>query len=159
MKHIVKFFTAFVLCFAVYFIFAGSLALEELIAGGVVSLIGAIAILNFFDISVKILNPVRWFWMIIYIPFFLKEMIKANFHIAGIVLNPKLPIHPSVKRGRMKLVNAGARMLLANSITLTPGTLSVDMKNDELEIHCVDTAESAEQIMAPFEKHIRRIAD
>jgi len=158
-KHIVKFFTAFVLCLAVYFVFAGNLTLEELIAGGVVSLIGAIAILNFFDISVKVLNPVRWFWMIVYIPFFLKEMIKANFHIAGIVLNPKLPIHPTVKRGKMKVVNAGARMLLANSITLTPGTLSVDMKNDELEIHCVDTMESAEQIMAPFEKHIRRIAD
>lgn len=159
MKILVKFFTAFVLCLAVYLVYAGSLGVQELIAGGVIAFVGAIAVLNFFDVTTKVLNPFRWFWLILYIPVFIKEMIVANFHIAAIVLNPKLPINPHIVKGRMKLESPGARMLLANSITLTPGTLSIDMKDNEIEIHCVDGNLTAEQIMAPFEKHIKRIAD
>jgi multicomponent Na+:H+ antiporter subunit E len=89
----------------------------------------------------------------------IKEIIKANVRIAAIVLNPKLPISPVIKRGKTKLDSVHGKLLLSSSITLTPGTLTVDVNGDEFQIHCVREKKSAEEIMGPFEKYIKRITE
>lgn len=63
------------------------------------------------------------------------EIIKANFVVAGIVLNPKLPISPGVITMKIDLKKDLTRVLFVNSITLTPGTVTVDLEGDRLIVH------------------------
>jgi len=70
----------------------------------------------------------------------LKDILIANFHVAKIVLSPKININPITINYETKLKSDFLRALLANSITLTPGTLTVSMTGNILEVHCLDVA-------------------
>ena len=63
------------------------------------------------------------------------EIIKANFVVASIVLNPRLPISPGVIITKINLKKDLTRVLFANSITLTPGTITVELEGDRLVVH------------------------
>lgn len=65
----------------------------------------------------------------------LKEVIVANFQVAKIVLSPKLSIEPGFKKVRQPLKKALNQAFYGNAITLTPGTLTVDMNADEILVH------------------------
>jgi multicomponent Na+:H+ antiporter subunit E len=96
---------------------------------------------------------------VIYVFYFLKELIKSNLRLAAIVLSPSLPVNPGIVKVRTKLKSPMGRMLLANSITLTPGTLSVELRDEWLYIHWV-TMESPDmdiattRIVAGFERYL-----
>lgn len=99
-----------------------------------------------------------------YVGFFIKELVKANLNIARIVLSPSLPIHPAIVKVHTKLRDPVARLLLANSITLTPGTLSVEIRGEHLYIHWVDAPttdpeEATREIVAGFEKYLEVMYD
>jgi multicomponent Na+:H+ antiporter subunit E len=69
-------------------------------------------------------------------------MIKANLHVAYIVLHPKLPIKPGIVKIKTKLTKDSAITVLTNSITLTPGTLTVDVnpESKDLYVHWITVA-------------------
>lgn len=90
--------------------------------------------------STKIFQPVRWLWFIIYLFYFLFHCIKANFDVAYRVLNVNMPIRPAIVKVHTKLNSGIAKAFLANSITLTPGTLTVDMIDDNMYIHWINVA-------------------
>lgn len=109
-----------------------------------------------------LLAPVRLFWALLYVPVLFAYVVRANLDVAYRVLHPRLPIRPGIVRARTRLVSPSGRVLLANSVTLTPGTLSVDLVGDRLYIHRIhvpdgdaDTRTEAE--LARFETFIRRI--
>lgn len=77
-------------------------------------------------------------YSLLYIAVLIKEIFKSNFHVAMIVLSPKLNISTSIVTINTKLKSDFNKTVLANSITLTPGTLTLDMKDDKLVIHCLD---------------------
>jgi len=64
-------------------------------------------------------------------------MVKANIDIFFRVFRRVIPIRPGIVRARLNIENPRARSIVANSITLTPGTLTVDMKDDLIFIHWV----------------------
>jgi multicomponent Na+:H+ antiporter subunit E len=109
------------------------------------------------------LNPVRWFWTLVYIPVFAFYCLKANLQVAYLVLHPAMPIRPGIVRVRTKLRSQTAIAALANSITLTPGTLTVDAEPDgTLYVHWIDVktaeeTEATEEIVARFEGMLGRI--
>lgn len=70
-----------------------------------------------------------------YFIFLLIEIVKANFIVASIVLNPKLPISPGLIVLKVTLKRDLPRVIYANSITMTPGTISVDLDEDRLLVH------------------------
>lgn len=74
----------------------------------------------------------------LYISVLIKEIFKSNFHVAKIVLSPKLNISPSIVTINTKLKSELNKTILANSITLTPGTLTLNMNEDKLIVHCLD---------------------
>jgi multicomponent Na+:H+ antiporter subunit E len=97
---------------------------------------------------------------------FLWECFKANLDVAYRVLHPRLPIHPGIVKVRTKLTTDTALTFLANSITLTPGTMSVDIDKDNgiLYIHWIDVktkdVELATRIIVDrFEKVLKKIFD
>jgi len=112
--------------------------------------------------NLSILNPVKIFWMIWYFFVFLKALIIANFDVARRVISPSLPINPGIVKFKTKLKTNYSKMVLANSITLTPGTLSVDVVGDTFYIHWIDVEttdpdEAFKIIAEPFEKVLLKI--
>jgi multicomponent Na+:H+ antiporter subunit E len=91
-------------------------------------------------------------------------MIKANLDVAYRVIHPKLPIKPGIVKVKTKLRSEAALTYLANSITLTPGTftIDVDQENGYLYIHWIwvksdDIEEATEIIVRRFEKILEKI--
>lgn len=81
-----------------------------------------------------------WFWLC-------WEIIKANIDVAKIILSPKLPISPVMFKTKASQERELGQVIYANSITLTPGTVTVSMEDGILEIHAL-TVEGAEGVLS-----------
>ena len=105
----------------------------------------------------------RILWMFIYIPMFLWYVLVANLDVVYRVVHPEMPIRPGIVKVKTTLKNPAGRTMLANSITLTPGTLTVDITDDDyLYIHWInvksdDIEQATHHIVSRFEKVLRRI--
>ena len=110
----------------------------------------------------RLLDPRRWFWMALYLPYFFYYCLKANLDVAYRVLHPDVPIRPGIVKVRTTLTSEMAKTFLANSITLTPGTLTIDIDGNDLYIHWIhiytdDPAARTAEICGRFEPLLRRI--
>jgi multicomponent Na+:H+ antiporter subunit E len=74
---------------------------------------------------------------IAYIPWLLYQIVLANIHVAILALSPKMPIYPKIVRFKTKLETDISWVTLANSITLTPGTITMDIKEGEFYVHAL----------------------
>jgi multicomponent Na+:H+ antiporter subunit E len=106
----------------------------------------------------------RYLLALYYVPVFLWECIKANIDVAYRVVHPDLPIKPGIVKIKTNLKSDVALTFLANSITLTPGTMCVDIDKEKgiLYIHWIyvrdDRLEEATSLIAgKFEKILKRI--
>lgn len=112
-------------------------------------------------------HPLRyWYFLTSYIPTFTWEVIKANIDVAYRVLHPDLPINPGIVKVKTTLKSDTALTFLANSITLTPGTLSVDIDADNgvlyihwIDVKAMDVKLATEVIVERFERILRKIFD
>lgn len=95
--------------------------------------------------------------LIAYFFLLIKEIIVANIQMMKIVLSKKTEIHPVMVKVKIPLKTRFARVLLANSITLTPGTITAELEGDEFIIHCVDTAFSEGMENSSFVKMLERL--
>ena len=152
-----------IITFLVWIAVTGSFDLGSLAIGAVASLIAAWALRRIELPEVPLLvMPQRLFWALLYIPVLFWHVVRANLDVAYRVLHPALPIRPGIVKARTSLKAPTGRVLLANSITLTPGTLSVDLVEDVLYIHRIHVPETdpdgeTERSLEDFEKYIRRI--
>ncbi len=73
-----------------------------------------------------------------FLPFFLWQSLQGGFDVARRVFHPRLPISPSFQTYSMRLPEESARLLLAGTVSLLPGTLSAEMEGDRLEVHVLD---------------------
>jgi len=71
-------------------------------------------------------------------PWFLGQIFSANLHVAYLALSPKMPIDPQIIRFKTKLESDISWVAMANSITLTPGTITVDIREGEFFVHALD---------------------
>ena len=99
---------------------------------------------------------------IFYLGVLLIEIVKANIDVAYRVLHPKMPIKPGIVTIRTNLKQDIAKLILANSITLTPGTFTLDIIGDKLLIHWInvkaeDMEEATRIIAGKFERHLKVI--
>lgn len=123
-------------------------AIEEVVAGLVLSLLAAgiaRAMLGKAE-NTKMLNPVKWIMFDIYVLiWFLPALTMANFDVAYRVITGK--INPGIVRIKPDLKTNLGRTILANSITLTPGTLTVDVdeKSGDMLIHWINVKETDSQ--------------
>jgi len=153
----------FIVLMIVWFLINNSFKLEVIIVGVVLSLCLAFIfgrrtdVLNEFKFT-----PSAFYFTIVYLLVFFIELIKSNIHVALIVLKPSLPINPGIVKTKTVLKSKMARMILTNSITLTPGTLTVDIEDDILYIHWIDVKSddidiATEKIVMKFEKILVKI--
>ena len=72
-----------------------------------------------------------------YIPWLLYKIVLSNIYVARLVMNPKMPIDPQLIRFKSKLKKDVSLVTFATSITLTPGTITADIKEGEFCVHCI----------------------
>jgi multicomponent Na+:H+ antiporter subunit E len=160
-----RYVTVFILSMIFWFMLTFEFTIPNLIVGAVASIITSAFFTRFFVKNVyKLIQPKRYFWFLVYLFVFIWECLKANIDVAYRVLHPKMPIRPGIVKVRTTLKSDLAKMMLANSITMTPGTISVDIIDEYLYIHWIyikseDPEVYTSIITGAFEKYIKKIIE
>jgi len=147
----------------IWLIANGNLATDTIIAGVVISAVIALA----FSTFARVYSVIRWspkviYYYLMYLGVFSIELFKANINVMRLVFSPRIDIKPGIVEIKTGLKSPIGRLALANSITLTPGTLVVDIKDDSLFIHWInigttDPVAASEAISGRFEKYLKVI--
>ena len=154
------FFWLWVLLTFLWFAANSSLAPESIATGAVIS--AALAYLftrtpgPWRDVR---FSPARLYHFIRYTGVFAVELVRANISMMGYVFAPRININPGVVKIKTKLMTPVGRLALANSIALTPGSLVIDIEEDNLFIHLLDVKtddpdEATRLIASPFEERL-----
>jgi multicomponent Na+:H+ antiporter subunit E len=131
--------------------------LQEVIAGGLIALALGIFLSGVLPDSGSG-NPVKRIVMfLVFLLVLLKEMILANLDVAFRVLHPKIPIRPGIVEVKPGIESDMGKLILANSITLTPGTLSMDYIDDSLYIHWISVKDDHDESMAPLDRSVKEV--
>lgn len=90
---------------------------------------------KYYEDEVDVLNELRYGRLLFYLLWMFWEIVASGIQVARVILTPSLPIKQNMVRFKVDLPSAHAKMILGNSITLTPGTLTVDIHEDEFLVH------------------------
>jgi multicomponent Na+:H+ antiporter subunit E len=158
-----QFINLWLTLFLIWVIANNTLATDTLITGAVISAFIAAS----FSVFSRVYSVVRWsprilYYYIRYFTVFIIELVKANLNVMRLVFSPRINIRPGIVEIKTELTTPMGRLALANSITLTPGTLVVDIKDDSLFVHWInigstDPVEAAREISGRFEKYLKVI--
>jgi len=156
----------FIVAFVLWLLLTWSVKVDSILTGAVVAALSAVFLGHLFPRGARkvlsVASAKRVLWFVYYVPFFLAYCLKANLDVAYRVVNMNLPIRPGIVKVKTKLKSDMARTFLANSITLTPGTLTVDIIGDDMYIHWIavasdDPEEQTRIIVSRFEEILKRI--
>lgn len=153
MKYVTTFFTLLL----IYLLLAG-FTVDEVILGSIISIFLTVLSAKYLSLQIDITFPVKLVkFIFIYIPVFIWKLILANLDVARRVLSPKIPLKPGIVKVKTDLKGDLGKLTLANSITLTPGTLSIDIDEEHIYVHTVEVkgeteAENKKQIAGLFER-------
>jgi multicomponent Na+:H+ antiporter subunit E len=145
--------------FLLWIAFNGRITVEVALIGLLITAALYVFCVKFLDYRLK--NELRILRMIpsglAYAALLLLEIGKASFAVMRIVLNPKYEIKPQLITFHTPLKTTIAQNILANSITLTPGTISVFVEGDKLTVHCLDQtlAEGIEDLV--FQRRLLKL--
>ena len=149
--------------FAGWLLFTGSLAPYSLFLGGMFALLVALATYRYFieehEAARRSLLP-RLYFLLAFAVVILWKIYAASFRVAWQVLTGR--INPRIVHFRTRLKYDLARAVLANAITLTPGTVTLDLDEDHLIVHWLDARTghshyAGELIKGHFESWLRRV--
>ena len=165
MRRVIYFVVALVVWVVVAWPFVdGRIDVQSMTAGVIASIMASVLFHEMLPREHRIfISPVRIFWFLVYVPVFFYYLVKANIDVLYRALHPKMPIRPGIVKIKTNLKTASGITALANSITLTPGTLTVDLTDDGfLYIHWIyvksDDVENATKIISQtFEWFIKKI--
>ena len=153
----------FLISFAVWLLLTGSLDVQNCVAGIIIAVLCTVFIGHmFFENTHKMFNPRRIIWFLYYIPVFFLHMVRANLDVAYRVLHMDIPIRPGIVKVKTTMKSDLGLTFLANSITLTPGTLTVDIIGSDLYIHWIyvrtdDPEEQTALIVRRFENILKKV--
>jgi len=154
------FFLTFAVMFAVWVVFSGKFDGFHLALGGISC--GIVAFLSadlLFPNPVNRRLPLLWLRFIGYIPWLLYQIFRANIHVMYLVFHPRMMelIDPHIIEFNSKLTSDISRTTFANSITLTPGTITVNVTAlAKFSVHCIDT-ESGKPLPGEMEARIAKV--
>ncbi len=142
-----------------WIIFNGNITLEITIFGVVIAAVMLAFMCKFMDYSLKKeLNVYRKsIYFLAYVILLIREIVKANLAIIPRILTIEEEMDPVIVKFRTSLKSDFTRMLLANSITLTPGTITLSLEEDEYTIHCLDSTLAEGLENSDFEKALKKL--
>ncbi|SFV51446.1 putative Na(+) H(+) antiporter subunit E [hydrothermal vent metagenome] len=133
----------FILLFLVWIGLTNSLDIQELIVGAIVAFVVARFFTPNREFDLKLL-AIKY---IKFIPLFFKSLIQSNIEVAKIVLNPKLPINTGIVKLKTTLKGDSDKLILANAITLTPGTITIELDKNDLYIHVLNIEDENRDVL------------
>jgi len=92
-----------------------------------------------------------------YIPWLLYQIVLANIHVAKMALHPRMPIDPAIIQFETRLTSDLALSTLANSITLTPGTITVDIRDGKYFVHALTRVVADDLLSGEMENRVAYI--
>jgi multicomponent Na+:H+ antiporter subunit E len=95
-----------------------------------------------------------WARVVLYGPWLFLRVVESSLHLTKLILNPSLPIEPRLITYRSHLKHRGAIVLLGNSVTLTPGTITVEINNNEFLVHAIDESAGNDLTSGRMERKI-----
>lgn len=155
----------FIIIFAFWLLLTFSLSTGNLLTGAGAALLTTLLFGKYsLRSNTKLIEPARYFWFLVYLLIFIWEVLKANFDVAYRVIHPSMPIKPGIVRVPLEIKSDIARAMLASSITMTPGTITVDIIGDEIFVHWIyvsseDPDDYVMKVSGRFEKYIKKIFD
>jgi len=147
----------------IWFALTSSVRIDELITGIFISFILSLVLFrDYLTLGLPNFSIKRLIFFFIYLIVLFWEIIKANFDVAYRIIHPRMPIKPGIVIIKTKLKSNIAKLALANSITLTPGTFTLDIVDDRLLIHWInvkttDIDKDTKIISEKFEKYLKII--
>ena len=149
----------FILLLIIWFIFNGKITLELTILGVILCLCIYFFMCRFMDYSIEkdISLMRRSVFFLYYIWVLIIEIIKANIQVMHFVLTDRETVEPVIVEHKTRLKTKMGRVILANSITLTPGTITISLEEDELIIHCLDKSMAEGMDNMIFEELIEKM--
>ena len=124
--------------FGVWLLLSGFFDSLLLLGLGVLSCVIVVLIANRMDVIDHEGVPIHLGWRILtYWLWFTVEIVKANLDVARRILDPKLPIYPVLVRVKASQASELGQVIYANSITLTPGTVSILVEDGEILVHAI----------------------
>lgn len=170
-KPLVERLVLFVICFVFWImlvwpvspvdghLLGGDIAVGVLVAAFVALVMHEIIRVGF----IRLINPRSWFWLLVFYFVFFYYVIKGGLDVSYRVLHPRMPIRPGIVRVRSILKTETGRSALANCITLTPGTLTIDVSEDGvfyihwINVLSLEEEQAAKHVLRRFEWFIQRI--
>ena len=147
-----------IVMFAFWILLSGEFTFILITSGVVASLITAYLSHDIFVGKADLKTETgRVFKFIVYIPWLLWEIILANVEIAYLVLNPKPLVDPQIVRFKNDLKTDLGIVTLAHSITLTPGTVTVDANREEFVIHAIWQKSAEGIISGEMQRKVKKI--
>lgn len=141
-----------VILFALWLGFSATFSPAHVVVGAVVA--AAVAWLN---PALPSMRRLSWPAIFAYQPWLFGKIFKSGLHVTRLILDPKLPIAPRLIRREIALKSDGELVVFGNSITLTPGTITVEIVPGEVLVHAID-AESAEDLLdGSLEHKVQRV--
>lgn len=123
--------------------------------------VGAVAVALATAASLILHPPHRvrlsWIGLARFAGFFLWQSLRAGVAVAAMALRPRLAIRPAVRVVPLRLPSPAARILLANTLSLLPGTLSIGLDDDGLRLHVLDARRDTEAEVRRAEAHVARM--
>jgi multicomponent Na+:H+ antiporter subunit E len=149
------YFLTFVICYLLWLLLTASVAFDELSTGFII----AIVVSWLSAPKLQILNGLRiypgMFWALVkYLLYFFHALVKANLDLAKRVISKEIKIQPDMVKIETSMQSDLGKLFLANSITLTPGTLSVDVIDKFILVHWIDCPSDSD-----IESNTRSIVD
>ena len=149
----------YVLLFCFWLLLNGNVTLEIVLLGLAVTALMALLEYTLFGYTPKtegmLLRKAPVFCA--YIPVLMWEILKAGWAGSKVVLFRRYKVTPTLVTFRTDLKTEFGRFLLANSITLTPGTITVQVKGDRLTVHCLDKSMLDTSDDGVFQRWIRKL--
>ena len=169
-KSVVSFISTFIICAVFWLLLTMSFAPKELIFGAVICTLSSLFCMRYFagnDNTIKMLNPLRllmllFFWIFVFLP----ELIKSNIGMVKTVFSNK-PLKQGIIKIEVKgITDRYALANLADCITMTPGTITMDITKENgkifyyihwIDMETQDPEKAGDMIKGRFEKWIGRI--
>lgn len=151
----------YLLLFAFWILLNGKITKEILLFGLVIAAAIFWFVCKFMDHSIRkemmLYKSIGQF--ILYFLILLREIFIANINVLKLVYSPKYVPEPGLVYFKTDLKTGLAKVMLANSITLTPGTITVSLKDDEFCVHCLDMAYAEDIEKSVFVQQLKKMEE
>ncbi|OGA24360.1 MAG: hypothetical protein A3I02_08450 [Betaproteobacteria bacterium RIFCSPLOWO2_02_FULL_67_26] len=156
MKNTAYAFSSAIVLFAFWLLLSGYFE-PFLIVAGAGSALGVVLLARRMDVVDAEGYPLRLGWrVLLYWPWLFKEIAKSAWGVARIIVAPRLPISPTLVRVQPTQKSAVGVVTYANSITLTPGTISVEVARGEILVHALTRESAAGLLEGEMDRRVTR---